>query len=115
MRRTMFAIGDEEWPGLSKLAEECGEVLQVIGKLMGTRGEEIHWDGQNLTESLLDEMADLRAAIDFVLEHNPFTGEQKAKYYQRYSKKMELFEDWHAHEDPPPPQNRAEALERLEG
>lgn len=30
-----FSIGGTLWPGLSKLIEECGEVLQVGGKLIG--------------------------------------------------------------------------------
>lgn len=42
----MFAIGSPVWPGLSKLAEEAGETLQVVGKLMGTGGESAHWDDQ---------------------------------------------------------------------
>lgn len=31
----MFAIGDKEWPGISKLIEEAGEVLQICGKAHG--------------------------------------------------------------------------------
>lgn len=30
----MFSIGSKRWPGISKLIEECGEVLQIAGKLM---------------------------------------------------------------------------------
>ena len=110
----MFAIGDESWPGLSKLAEECGEVVQVIGKLMGTRGEEEHWDGTNLTERLLDEMADLSAAMNFVMDKNPFTLEQSRVYQRRVLDKYNLFCDWHEREDPPPSMTRDEALEALE-
>lgn len=65
----MFAIGDEEWPGISKLAEEAGEVLQVIGKLMGTRGQTKHWNVPDLKKALEDEIADLDAAIAFVKVH----------------------------------------------
>ena len=41
----MFAIGDKKWPGISKLVEEAGEVTQVAGKLMGSGGDILHWDG----------------------------------------------------------------------
>lgn len=27
-----YAIGSKKWPGLTKLIEEAGEVLQVVGK-----------------------------------------------------------------------------------
>lgn len=33
-----FSLGSRTWPGLSKLVEECGEVLQIAGKIMGTGG-----------------------------------------------------------------------------
>lgn len=62
----MFAIGDRDWPGLSKLVEESGEVNQVIGKLMGTRGNIHHWSVPDLRSALEDELADLGAAIKFV-------------------------------------------------
>ena len=29
-----YSIGSDVWPGLSKLAEESGEVVQVIGKIV---------------------------------------------------------------------------------
>lgn len=85
----MFAIGSPQWPGLSKLAEESGEVVQVIGKLMGNGGERDHWDGTNLRARLFDEVADLLAACDFVVEMNGFNLEQ------RRQAKLELFRKWH--------------------
>jgi NTP pyrophosphatase (non-canonical NTP hydrolase) len=54
----MFAIGDNEWAGLSKLIEEAGEVIQVGGKLMGSRGDTNHWSG-DLREKLVEELGDL--------------------------------------------------------
>lgn len=66
----MFAIGDQDWPGISKLIEECGEVVQVCGKLMGTRGEHEHWDGSDLKVRLEEEIADLIAAVEFVCDKN---------------------------------------------
>lgn len=89
----MFAIGDKEWPGISKLVEECGEALQVCGKLMGTGGEEKHWDGSNLHQRLEDELADLQAAIMFVREVNCLDSD---RHDQRVAKKLARFRAWHA-------------------
>lgn len=89
----MFAIGDQEWPGISKLVEECGEALQICGKLMGTGGELEHWDGEgNLKKRLEDELADLQAAIAFMCRVNDFDHERMA---ERFAKKMVRFERWH--------------------
>lgn len=95
----MFAFGDRRWPGLAKLAEEAGEVVQVIGKLMMTRGEVDHWDCHVeskplLNERLADEMADCTAAILFVLDHFTTDG-LKERYNARVVIKLALFNRWH--------------------
>jgi len=93
-----FAIGSDVWPGLSKLVEECGEVAQVVGKLMATGGVAEHWDGTNLHSRLLDELADLRAAIGFVIDWSyggELTPEQYRTYADRVNYKRGLFEQWH--------------------
>jgi hypothetical protein len=88
-----FSIGSEVWPGLSKLIEECGELLQVAGKLMGTAGEVDHWDGTNLRDRLMDEIADVRAAIKFVdLMH--WTGVERMAMHKREFEKLSLFCRW---------------------
>ena len=66
----MFGFGTKEWPGVAKLNEECGEVVQVIGKLMATGGRIEHWEGSSLDERLAEEMADVLAAVNFVMEEN---------------------------------------------
>lgn len=90
----MFEIGADQWPGISKLVEECGEVLQVCGKLMGTKGEVTHWDGKlgDLRERLTCEMGDLFAALHFVGKHCRI--DQKA-VEQRMNRKLAQFEEWH--------------------
>lgn len=90
---TPYAIGSTEWPGLSKLAEEAGEVLQVIGKLMGTGGHPDHWDGSNLRTRLVEELADLAAAVGFVEDHNFTEGEQR-EFRDRVAEKQRLFNSW---------------------
>lgn len=94
----MFEIGAQKWPGLSKLVEECGEVLQVVGKIIATRGDTKHWDGgPPLDERLLDEMADLMAAIQFVSTHN-FTRSQVFELHKRATVKFDRFMRWHEDE-----------------
>lgn len=95
----MFAIGDKEWPGISKLVEECGETLQVAGKLMGSRGTILHWDGSNLKTRLEDELADLIAAATFVADNCRLDRE---RIRSRADSKLALFRSWHAKEDPLP-------------
>ena len=88
----MFAIGSPAWPGLSKLAEEAGETLQVVGKLMGTGGETAHWDGSDLRQRLVEELGDLMAACDFVALKNDLG----VAVAQRRHEKFQLFMKWHA-------------------
>jgi NTP pyrophosphatase (non-canonical NTP hydrolase) len=89
----MFSIGSRRWPGISKLVEECGEVLQVCGKLIGSRGEILHWDGTNLREKLQEECADVLAAVSFVIR---FCDLDDVAIQKRVYQKRALFEHWHA-------------------
>ncbi len=98
-----FAIGGSVWPGLSKLTEECGEVGQVIGKLMGTGGATNHWDGSNLAERLTDEMGDVLAAIEFVADKNRGLIDFR-RLMDRRGQKLALFEKWHREQVPLPAQ-----------
>lgn len=87
-----FSIGGNLWPGLSKLIEECGEVMQTAGKLIGSRGVVEHWDGTNLRDRLRDEMADLLAAISFVTNMN---GLAQDSMVARMEEKLARFNKWH--------------------
>lgn len=89
----MFAFGDREWPGLAKLAEEAGEVVQVVAKLVMTHGSVTYWDEPPLDERLVDEMADLHAALGFVLAR--LSPEMQRRFYERAAMKRAKFEDWH--------------------
>jgi NTP pyrophosphatase (non-canonical NTP hydrolase) len=90
-----YSIGSDTWPGLAKLAEECGEVIQVIGKIIALSGAENydHWDGTNVRERLQEELGDVLAAIDFVQEHN---GLSRVIMIRRKQHKTALFEKWDA-------------------
>lgn len=93
-----FSIGSQVWPGASKLIEEMGELQQVLGKLLGTAGEVKHWDGTNLRLRLVEEMADVRAAIVFFQAKN-LTERDIMDMDRRYKHKLELFDEWHAEQE----------------
>lgn len=96
-----YSIGSTHWPGLSKLVEELGEALQVVGKLLGTGGASAHWDGSDLRARLVEELGDQMAAALFVITENRLGSVAVA---ERQSNKLELFRKWHR-----------EALERAAG
>lgn len=86
-------IGQAEWPGLLKLAEESGEVTQTVGKLLAyPRGD--HPDGgPSLVERIQNEIADVLAAADFVIYAN---GLDNTVIHARYARKLAIFGRWHA-------------------
>ena len=96
----MFAFGDKEWPGIAKLNEESGELVQVIGKLMMTHGKAEYWNGVDLRVNLVQEMADAAAAIDFVMKH-ALTEVERHTLIARLKEKFALYETWHAEQAEP--------------
>ena len=94
----MFHFGDEIYPGLAKLSEECGEVVQVIAKLMATNGKYEHWSGINLNERLIEEIADLSAAIHFVT--GELSHDERYLVSERTRDKLNLFRKWHYEQKP---------------
>jgi hypothetical protein len=65
-----FSIGSKVWPGASKVIEEIGELMQVLGKLIAVAGDTKHWDG-DLRPRLVEEMGDLTAALMFFHNREP--------------------------------------------
>jgi NTP pyrophosphatase (non-canonical NTP hydrolase) len=88
----IFNFGSTIWPGLSKVMEECGEVVQVCGKLMATSGAVAHWDGTNLKTRLEEELADVLAATTFVITHCEL---DRTSIIERARLKLALFDRWH--------------------
>ena len=86
-----FSIGSSHWPGLSKLIEEMGELNQVIGRIIAVAGETKHWDDPDLKLSLEREMADVKAAINFVTMQNCL---DKEAIDARMQRKLALFAEW---------------------
>jgi len=82
--------------GLAKLAEECGELVAVIGKKLAYYHTDEHPDGAgSLAYRLEDEIADVQASCLFVAGINGLDAERIA---ERTSDKLELFYKWQ--EDP---------------
>ena len=90
-----FSIGGTPWPGTSKVLEEMGELTQVLGKLIGSHGETDHYDGSDLRQRLVEEVADVRAALTFFVEFN-MTSEEKDRILCRMCEKLTRFNKWHA-------------------
>lgn len=88
-----YSIGSTLLPGLSKLIEEAGEVLQVAGKLLATGGNPAHWDGTDLIERLTEEIGDLQGAIEFFVLMNPEI--DALTVGKRAALKKRRFMDWH--------------------
>ena len=86
-----FGIGSEVWPGLAKVAEEAGELLQVLGKLVATAGRPEYYDGSDLRARLVEECGDLLAAIGYLTAANGIEDEVE----RRAAGKREIFDDWH--------------------
>lgn len=87
-----LSIGADVWPGLAKLSEECGELIQVIGKISAFP-DSPHPDGTDLVKRLQEELADVVAAVEYVSFANPVLDYKQC--YTRREMKLERFRDWH--------------------
>jgi hypothetical protein len=95
-----FQFSDPRWPGLVKLAEEAGEIVQVIAKIIGTGGTLAFRDGQRVKRArLVEEMADLQAALQFVHDH-ALTGVEQAEFETRCMAKLTTFNRWRLEDAP---------------
>ena len=88
-----LAIGSDTWPGLAKIAEEAGEVIQVIGKLMAFP-DAVYPDGTDLKWALTNELGDLKAAIEYAVKQNGLQGPVR----ERMAEKRGRFRRWHSQE-----------------
>lgn len=89
-----FQFASEVWPGLAKLLEECGEIVQVAGKIIGTAGTMRFQDGQTVDRlRFVEELADLEAILTFVVWHD-LTDAEIIALTVRSDDKRRLFERW---------------------
>lgn len=80
--------------GMTKLIEECGELVQALGKKLAYYDTDEHPDGgPPLSRRLEDEMADVSAAIEFVADKLRLDWN---RIWHRRGEKRERFEKWDA-------------------
>jgi NTP pyrophosphatase (non-canonical NTP hydrolase) len=82
--------------GRAKLAEEMGEVQQILGKLqaypqLALPTQELHPDGTNLRHRLENELGDLIAAVGFTIKK---MGLNEKFIEFRANEKSILFNQW---------------------
>lgn len=89
-----YCIGSDEWNGASKVMEEMNELGEVFAKLIGSEGNYNHWTG-DLREKLVEEIADVQAAIEFFLNKDTnLTHDQKRRLINRKEMKFRTFLRW---------------------
>lgn len=82
-----------QFGGLTKLIEECGELVQIAAKKQAYFDTDTHPDGKgSMKKRLEEEMADVIAACVLVAEN---FGLNQDFLEQRALKKLELFRSWH--------------------
>jgi NTP pyrophosphatase (non-canonical NTP hydrolase) len=80
--------------GLIKLMEECGELTQVCAKAITADIDKIgdrHYDGKSIRERLIEELADVRAALTIVESEFQISGHDM---HERMESKVKLFRRW---------------------
>lgn len=93
----MYGVSCKKRPGLAKITEEAGELLEVLGKIQASEGEFTYpWpeeDGthRNLKQEAEDECADVIAAVTFFAERN---GLNQNAMIERAERKIALYYEW---------------------
>ena len=81
--------------GLCKLAKECGELIQDAMKLSSYPDND-HPSGVDVREKLTEEIADVLAAINFVIEKHRLNFRV---IEERRAQKLEIFKSWDTEDD----------------
>jgi len=84
-------VATEKYKGIFKVTEEAGEVIQLAGKL-AVFPEGVHPDGRNLRTELMNELADLQAAMMYM--NFEFTPIELAYMQDRIVRKLVKFCEW---------------------
>lgn len=77
--------------GLTKLIEECGELIQVVAKKIAYMNTDHHPDGTSMKLRLEDEIGDVLAAIDFSSQKLDLN---LNSIYARHRLKYSIFRGW---------------------
>lgn len=90
--RQPFVIGSEVWPGAVKLMEECGELVQALGKLIAYP-DGPHPDGGNTHDYFHDEAGDVSGALAFMIDNVEQVDGNRV--HARAVAKLNRFQGWH--------------------
>ena len=77
--------------GLTKIVEECGELIQICAKKIAYMKEDFHPDGQFMRGEIEKEMADVLASIEFVAAKWNLNREV---INNRMTHKLRLYNQW---------------------
>jgi NTP pyrophosphatase (non-canonical NTP hydrolase) len=77
--------------GLTKLIENCGQLIQVAAKKQAYFNEDMHPDGTSLKQRLEEEIGGVLAAIDFVTLMFDL---DLRKIGERNLAKLNLYHEW---------------------
>lgn len=97
-----LTFGSSTWPGLVKVAEEAGEVVQVIAKMLAVGADPSRRGTAAMRHRLLEEIADLNAAVTFALDHSDLDATERSFIAERTAAKREKYGRWHADRSPRP-------------
>jgi NTP pyrophosphatase (non-canonical NTP hydrolase) len=80
--------------GLTKLIEECGELIQIAAKKSAFMDTDKHPDGkESMTQRLQEEIADVLGACEFVIQEFEL---DETFMEERARAKFKLFKKWHS-------------------
>lgn len=85
-------IGSRTLPGVTKVMEEANETGQVLAKILAMNSIGVYWDGTNLAASLIEEIGDLEATLEYLKAKNKL--DRKA-IKKRKKLKLDKFARWH--------------------
>ena len=88
----MYRLGQDHWPGLSKVQEEMAELGVVLAKLVERGSVENYWDGRDLEGELHDEIADVENALQVFCELNALN---RGRIAWRKNEKYQKLIGWH--------------------
>ncbi len=80
--------------GLTKVIEECGELIQVCAKKINYMHTDDHPDGTNLRIRMFEEIADVMATLDFMMDKFKVTESELKSITYRAKHKVALFNQW---------------------
>lgn len=96
--------------GLNKLSEECCELTVVCQKWIACNSDE-HWSGDIMRQRMIEEIGDVLAAIDFVVNRFGLSNnirmpvdesifEVTETIQERRVKKLAIFNKWDEEQEP---------------